>query len=45
MKINYYSFELCKDLKSKTIFVVVRYKNEPAVEIPLLDIILALEKI
>lgn len=44
-KIDDYTFTVIKDQKKNIIGIVVRFKNEKAVFIPLIDIILIMEKI
>lgn len=45
MKIDDYTFYVVKDSDRNIIGVLVRYKNKKAVFIPLIDIILQMEKI
>lgn len=45
MKQNDYTYSVVKDSDRNIVGVLIRYKNENAIIIPLIDIILLMEKI
>ena len=45
MKQDNYNYEIVKDKERNIIGILIRYKNNEAIMIPLIDIILQMEKI